>query len=541
MRRNYALFSRILRKNIIKRIKSSLKLSFNINKYIYLKKRKIIQHYNYHYSLKKTLDALTQTTQAETPNISRKNLSIQTSRYDYLNAAYENNENDGLKTVATAGTIIGTQISHLRQSNDKISKIESLIKSKNLEKSKLIIVNLTPEQLTTNDINNNNDNDNNVVNEFDQRRNLINEKLTIDNENKRTNGLLRDTINQTDFDLLNENDLTRKTTNDQNTPISTSKLKNSFNEITSINNIQQEKYLKNNPSAVNYLHNKMDLNGASYYNQVNSKDNITDETTSQVNCSQAIVYTRDPLDNTRINPEWTQNQTSQRFNSLRRYPLDNDDVVAAAENDDKEFEKNKDLTKIKTSTMNNGNIQKINKYRQHDNLLFDHLERLEEEEDLLKKNNKSSKSNTNNNITETNESGMTFYNGNKYWTMNSQNKIITNANNNINTNTDESNQLVQPTEQPIRMGGLKRIKYEDENEVDVKQPNNALTSAKPPKEAKKVKIKLPIDIENMPKLPPRKERSLQKCCLVFFLLILFVIATGILIYFFGKFFNFYLF
>jgi hypothetical protein len=56
---------------------------------------------------------------------------------------------------------------------------------------------------------------------------------------------------------------------------------------------------------------------------------------------------------------------------------------------------------------------------------------------------------------------------------------------------------------------------------------------KQPKD-KKVKIKLPIDIENISKLPPRKERTLQKCCLVFFLLILFVIATGILIYFFGK-------
>jgi hypothetical protein len=486
---------------------------------------------------------LTQTKQVETPNISRKNLSIQTSRYDYLNGAFENNENDCLKTITTGGTIItnttmgvGAEISNPRQSNDKFSKIESLIKSKNLEKSKLIIVNLTPEQLT-NDVKNN-INDNNIANDFDKKRNFINEKLSIDHESKRSNGLLRDTINQTDFDLLNDNDLTRKTTNEQNTPLSASKLKNSFNETTTMNNFQQEKHLKTNPSAANYLNNKMELNGASYYNQVSSKDNINDETASQVNNSQAIVYARDPLDNTKTNLEWTQhNQNqSQRFNSLRRYPLDNDDVVAAAENDDKEFDKNKDLTKIKTSTMNNGdrvNIQ-MNKYRQHDNLLFDHLERLEEEEDLLKKN-------TNTNVVETNElnSDLTFYNGNKYWTMSSQNKINSNANNN-NNDKEDLNSLIQPDKQPIRTGGLKRIKYEDENEVDVKQPNTALTKAKPPKTAKKVKIKLPIDIENIPKLPPRKERSLQKCCLVFFLLILFVIATGILIYFFGEFlcFNF---
>jgi hypothetical protein len=485
---------------------------------------------------------LTQTTQAETPNITQKNLSIQTSRYDYLNGAYENNENNGLKMITTGGTIItntstsnGAQISHLKQSNDKRSKIESLIKSKNLEKSKLIIVNLTPEQLT-NDVNNNNNNNDNNVSDFDKRRNLINEKLSIDNETKRTNGILKDTINQTDFDSINDNDLTRKTANDTNTPASASKLKNSFNETNIINNIQQEKYLKNNPSVNNYLHNKIDLNGASYYNQVNSKDNIADDTTSQVNNSQVVVYSRDPLDNTKTNFEWTQHNQNQnqRFNSLRRYPLDNDDVVAAAENDDKEFEKNKDLTKIKTSTMNNGdkvNIQ-MNKYRQHDNLLFDHLERLEEEEDHLKKNKNNNKTNDND-IVEASElqSSMTFYNGNKYWTLSSQNKITSNVFND-NNNNDDLNPLIQPSEQPIRKGGLKRIKYE-ENEVDIKQPNN--TSARPPKEAKKVKIKLPIDIENMPKLPPRKERSLQKCCLVFFLLILFVIATGILIYFFGEF------
>ena len=49
----------------------------------------------------------------------------------------------------------------------------------------------------------------------------------------------------------------------------------------------------------------------------------------------------------------------------------------------------------------------------------------------------------------------------------------------------------------------------------------------------KVKIKLPI--ENMAKIPPKKERKIQKCCLVLFLLILFILATGILIYFFGEF------
>lgn len=46
----------------------------------------------------------------------------------------------------------------------------------------------------------------------------------------------------------------------------------------------------------------------------------------------------------------------------------------------------------------------------------------------------------------------------------------------------------------------------------------------------KVKIKLPTD--NFPKLKPKKQRHLQKCCLVLFLLTLFVIVTGILLYFF---------
>ena len=51
----------------------------------------------------------------------------------------------------------------------------------------------------------------------------------------------------------------------------------------------------------------------------------------------------------------------------------------------------------------------------------------------------------------------------------------------------------------------------------------------------KVKIKLPIEnMQNMAKIAPKKERKIQKCCLVLFLLVLFILATGILIYFFGK-------
>ena len=51
----------------------------------------------------------------------------------------------------------------------------------------------------------------------------------------------------------------------------------------------------------------------------------------------------------------------------------------------------------------------------------------------------------------------------------------------------------------------------------------------------KVKIKLPIEnMQNMTKIAPKKERKIQKCCLVAFLLVLFILATGILIYFFGK-------
>ena len=80
----------------------------------------------------------------------------------------------------------------------------------------------------------------------------------------------------------------------------------------------------------------------------------------------------------------------------------------------------------------------------------------------------------------------------------------------------------------------------DEVKVSTLKSGEDGLEEKQPKESKKkgskknlsVKIKLPID--TIPKLAPRKERSLQKCCLVLFLLTLFIIATGILIYFFGK-------
>jgi hypothetical protein len=48
----------------------------------------------------------------------------------------------------------------------------------------------------------------------------------------------------------------------------------------------------------------------------------------------------------------------------------------------------------------------------------------------------------------------------------------------------------------------------------------------------KVKIKLPL--ENMTRMPPKKERKVQKCCLVLFLLVLFVFSIGFLIYFFAS-------
>ena len=55
------------------------------------------------------------------------------------------------------------------------------------------------------------------------------------------------------------------------------------------------------------------------------------------------------------------------------------------------------------------------------------------------------------------------------------------------------------------------------------------------KKRKNLQVKIRLPLESMhKKLEPRKERSLQKCCLVFFLLVLFMLATGILIYFFGK-------
>lgn len=50
----------------------------------------------------------------------------------------------------------------------------------------------------------------------------------------------------------------------------------------------------------------------------------------------------------------------------------------------------------------------------------------------------------------------------------------------------------------------------------------------------KVKIKLPTEnFQHFPRLKPKKERNLQKCCLVLFLLTLFMIVTGILLYFFA--------
>ena len=63
-------------------------------------------------------------------------------------------------------------------------------------------------------------------------------------------------------------------------------------------------------------------------------------------------------------------------------------------------------------------------------------------------------------------------------------------------------------------------------------PKESNLSKKSLRKNLKVKIKLPI--ENMTKIPPKKERKIQKCCLVLFLLCLFILATGILIYFFGK-------
>ena len=76
------------------------------------------------------------------------------------------------------------------------------------------------------------------------------------------------------------------------------------------------------------------------------------------------------------------------------------------------------------------------------------------------------------------------------------------------------------------------IQKSKEDEVDLLANQKPSLAKEKKKKNLQVKIKLP---ESIPKLPPKKERTLQKCCLVFFLLLLFIIATGILIYFFGNF------
>jgi len=75
----------------------------------------------------------------------------------------------------------------------------------------------------------------------------------------------------------------------------------------------------------------------------------------------------------------------------------------------------------------------------------------------------------------------------------------------------------------------KEIQKSKEDEVDLLANQKPTLAKEKKKKNLQVKIKLP---ESIPKLPPKKERTLQKCCLVFFLLLLFIIATGILIYFF---------
>ncbi len=77
----------------------------------------------------------------------------------------------------------------------------------------------------------------------------------------------------------------------------------------------------------------------------------------------------------------------------------------------------------------------------------------------------------------------------------------------------------------------KEIQKSKEDEVDLLANQKPALAKEKKKKNLQVKIKLP---ESIPKLPPKKERTLQKCCLVFFLLLLFIIATGILIYFFGN-------
>jgi len=80
----------------------------------------------------------------------------------------------------------------------------------------------------------------------------------------------------------------------------------------------------------------------------------------------------------------------------------------------------------------------------------------------------------------------------------------------------------------------KEIQKSKEDEVELLVNQKPALAKEKKKKNLQVKIKLP---ESIPKLPPKKERSLQKCCLVFFLLLLFIIATGILIYFFGNLFK----
>lgn len=263
------------------------------------------------------------------------------------------------------------------------------------------------------------------------------------------------------------------------------------------NFISKSNYVKKNNS------NKVvDLNGgrSSYYNDVNNhqienKDDdiiiLNNITPIVTNNSQAVIYTRDPLESSKTND-------SQKFNSLRRIPFDENE--------------GKTGNILKTSTMTHQEQASFaKKFKQFDNLLFDHLNREEDEQQQKQNPNPQDPQFSDEDKTKL-KSGITFYNGSKYWTL------LDNAENDLNP-------LLPPADSTQIKTSLKRIQFEDDVNVNVRQ-----SKAK----AKKVKIKLPIDIENLSKtkLPPRKERTLQKCCLVFFLLIMFIIATGILIYFF---------
>jgi phenylalanyl-tRNA synthetase alpha subunit len=75
----------------------------------------------------------------------------------------------------------------------------------------------------------------------------------------------------------------------------------------------------------------------------------------------------------------------------------------------------------------------------------------------------------------------------------------------------------------------------DDIEALVQEQHQQLQEEKPIKKKKNLKVKIKLPVENVTtKMKKPKKRNLQKCCMITFLLILFLIVTSILIYFFGS-------